>query len=463
MAKDFTKDFTEGKIVGPLVRFAVPLFLANLLQIVYNMADMMIVGNVCGQVGLSAVSVGGQMTDFFTILILGFSNAAQVIISQLLGAKRRDKLGKFVGTFAITLIVAALINTAAALILRRQILIWLNTPAEAFDEALRYSVISMSGIIFVFGYNAVSAVMRGLGDSKRPFMFIAAAAVLNVIGDLILVAGLGMGAMGAALATVAAQAISFVSALVYLARHRKMLGFEMSRSDFKLDWGLFKTLLKLGVPMALKSAAVSFSMLFTTSFICSYGLAVTTVTGIGNKINQIGNLVATSLNTAGATMIGQNIGAERYNRVPKVMMTVWGINIAISALLAGVIVAFPEWFFSLFASDLYSVDAALGVTVMTVALQYVPLAVLSLFACAFRSGANSLINGSGNFAVNMSVALLDALILRIGLGLLLGLACGWGYKGFWYGNYISAFTPFFIGVVFYFTGKWKTRKNVVKD
>ena len=463
MAKDFTKDFTKGPIVGPLIKFGIPLFLANLLQIVYNMVDMMVVGNVCGQVGLSAVSVGGEVTGFFTFLIMGFSNAAQIVISQLLGAGQRSKIGKFIGTFALTLLGFAVINTTLAMVLRRYALIWMNTPEAAFDEALRYSVVSMAGIVFVFGYNAVSAIMRGLGDSKRPFVFIAVAAVLNVGLDCLFVMAFGLGAMGAALATVIAQAISFGGALVYLVKNKERLGFEIHFSDFRMDWQLFGILMKLGVPMALKSGAVTISRLVTNSFVYSYGLAATAITGIGAKINQIGNLVSNSLNTAGASMVGQNIGAETYNRVYKVVVYVWIINIAITAVLAGILVAFPEQVFGLFTSELYTMDESLNMTVMEVAMLYVPAGVLVLFASAFRSGANALINGSGNFAVNMAIALLDAIILRIGLGLLFGLAMGMGFRGFWYGDGISAFTPFVIGGIFLLSGKWKTRKNVVKE
>lgn len=454
MAKDFTHDFTEGPITGPLIRFGFPLFMANLLQIVYNMVDMMVVGNVCGKAGLSAVTVGGSVTDFFTVLVMGFSSAAQIIISQFIGAKRRDRIGSFIGTFAITLLCGAAINTAVALILRRHLLMWMNTPPEAFEQALSYSVMSMSGIVFVFGYNAVSAIMRGLGDAKRPFIFIAIAAVTNAVLDVVFVAGLHMQAFGAALATVMAQAISFIIAIIYLVKNRSRLGFEFHKSDIRFEKELFLTLVKLGIPMALKSAAVSFSRLFTNSFVNSYGVEVAAVTGIGSKINQIGNLVSNSLNTAGSSMVGQNIGAQKYKRVPKIMLSVWVINISLTLVLVAVMILFPQWVFSLFTKDM---------SIMGVAMEFVPIAVIMLMASALRSGANALINGSGNFAVNLTVALLDALILRISLGLLFGLVMGYGYRGFWLGDALSGMTPFFIAVVFYFTGKWKTRKHIVKD
>lgn len=452
--KDFTNDYTEGKIFVPLLKFSTPLMLANLLQIVYNMVDMIIVGNVNGQVGISAVSIGGSVTDFFTCMTMGLSNAAQIIISQLLGAKRRERIGAFVGTFTIALATIAITFTALSLILRRQLLVVMNTPEEAFAEALSYSVISMSGIIFVYGYNAVSAIMRGLGDAKRPFIFIAIAAVTNIILDILFVMGFKMGAAGAALATIIGQALSFVIALIYLTKNKDRLGFELHLSDFRVDRELLVTFIKLGIPMALKNAAVTFSRLFVSSFVNSYGVVVSAVSGIGYKLNSIANLVSNSMNTAGASMVGQNIGAEKYDRIPKIMKAVWITNLSLMTVLAAIVLIFPRWVFGLFG---------LEETAMNVAMEYVPVILILFYATALRSGANALINGSGNFAVNMAVALLDALILRLGLGLLLGLVCGWEYRGFWYGDAFSAITPFVIGIVFLISGRWKTRKHIVKD
>ncbi|MGI6072600.1 MAG: MATE family efflux transporter [Lachnospiraceae bacterium] len=454
MEKEFTRDYTEGKITLPLVRFALPLFLANILQIFYNMVDMIVVGHVEGQAGLSAVSIGGEITMLFTVLVMGFSNAAQIIISQYVGARQKDKIGRFIGTLVLTLLAAAIVCTVLALMMRKQMLDWMNTPQEAYEQALGYSVMSMSGIIFVFGYNAVSAIMRGLGDSKRPFLFVTIASVLNMLLDVAFVVGLKMGAFGAALATVISQAISFLCAIIYLFRNKERLGFELSRKDLRMDWGMFKTLIKLGIPLALRSAAVIFSRLFTNSFVYSYGLAVTAVTGIGSKINMIGNLVSMSLQTAGATMVGQNIGGQKYSRVWKIMISVWTINLALTLPLIAAIILFPEQIFMLFTSD---------ISIMDVVREFVPIAAIMLSACVLRSGAGSLTIGSGNFMVNFAVALIDALIARIGLALLFGIVFDMGYRGFWLGDAISGTMPFFIGIVFLLSGRWKTRKHIIKE
>ena len=208
MAKQrFITDFTEGNVPKQLLRFATPLLLANLLQAVYNMADMVIVGRVMGSVGLSAVSVGGDVSGFLTFLAMGFSNAGQVIISQYIGAGQRKKVGGFVGTMFTFLTACSLVLSVICLIFRQGILGLMNTPAASWDEALAYSTVCIAGLFFIYGYNMVSAVLRGMGDSRHPFIFIALAAVMNIVLDIVLVWGLQMGAMGAAIATVFSQGV----------------------------------------------------------------------------------------------------------------------------------------------------------------------------------------------------------------------------------------------------------------
>ena len=190
------KDFTKGNITSQLIKFSFPLFCANLLQVVYNMVDMVVVGNVIGKAGISAVAVGGDIAAFMTFIAMGFANAGQVIIAKYIGAGKRDRIGRFVGTMSGFLFCCAIVISSVAFIFRAQILDLMNTPPEAYEGAMRYSVISMAGLVFIYGYNAVSAVLRGMGDSKHPFVFIAISAILNVILDLAFVVGLDMGLPG---------------------------------------------------------------------------------------------------------------------------------------------------------------------------------------------------------------------------------------------------------------------------
>jgi len=456
MAKQrFITDFTEGNVPKQLLRFATPLLLANLLQAVYNMADMVIVGRVMGSVGLSAVSVGGDVSGFLTFLAMGFSNAGQVIISQYIGAGQRKKVGGFVGTMFTFLTACSLVLSVICLIFRQGILGLMNTPAASWDEALAYSTVCIAGLFFIYGYNMVSAVLRGMGDSRHPFIFIGLAAVMNIVLDIVLVWGLQMGAMGAAIATVFSQGFSFVACAIFLWRSRHEMDFEVSFQDFlhpKMEY--LSSLTKLGIPMAIKSASIHFSKLFVNSWINSYGVAVSAMAGIVNKLGSICNLISNSVNAAGSSMVGQNVGAQKYERVPRIMTTCFCFTLCSSALMALAVYLFPELVFGIFTDE---------AAVMAIAMEWLPVSVVLFLGSACRSPMNALINGSGNHKVNFATAILDGIVMRIGLGVLLGLVLHMDYIGFWLGDALAGYTPFFIGLVYYFTGSWKTRKYVIKE
>lgn len=448
-------DFTTGSVPKQLLIFAAPLFLSNMLQIVYNMADMVIVGRALGKVGLSAVAVGGDITNFLMFLAMGFSGAGQVIISQYIGANRRDQLGRFVGTMFTFLTICALLLSVSCLYLRESLMRLMHTPAESFDQALAYATVCMVGLVFIYGYNIVSAVLRGMGDSRHPFIFISIAALMNIFLDLLLVFGFHLGAMGAALATVVSQGFSFVCCAVFLWHSRERFGFEIKGKDFaRLDREMLKQLIGLGVPMALKSASVQFSKLFVNSWINSYGVEVSAVAGIAGKFNNISNQISNAVNTAGSSMVGQNIGAEKYERVPRILITCAAIMLTVATTVSAVLLLFPTQVFGFFMDE---------AEVLAVAMEFLPIAVLIFYGGAFHAPMNALVNGSGNYTINFITAILDGLLLRIGLALLFGLALNLRYIGFWLGDALASFTPFWLGMIYYLSGAWRTRKYLIKD
>ena len=455
MSQSQIRDFTQGNISRQLVVFAWPLFLSNLMQVVYNMVDMIVVGKVLGKAGLSAVAVGGDVTNLLTFISMGFASAGQVLIARHIGARQREKIGPFVGTMSSFLIVCALVVSTAGLVLQDTILNLMNTPSEAYSGALSYSTICMSGLVFIYGYNVVSAILRGMGDSRHPFVFISIAAVLNVVLDLIFVVRLNMGAGGAALATVISQAVSFLSCVVFLARNRKQFELNVTRRDFlRWDHEMLRELIGLGTPMAIKSASVYVSKLFVNSWINSYGVAVSAFAGIAQKIANVSNLISNSMNAAGSTMVGQNIAAGEFDRVKQIMVAIARITLSIAVLLSVTMALFPEQIFGLFTEP--------GDTdVLAIAGGYVPIAVLLFFGSALRAVMNALINGSGNYKVNFATAILDGIVLRIGLAVLFGLVLDLRHYGFWLGDALAGFTPFWIGLIFYFSGHWK--KGVLKN
>ncbi|MBO5102446.1 MAG: MATE family efflux transporter [Clostridia bacterium] len=451
MSKSEIKDFTEGNITKQLLLFAAPLFLSNLLQVVYNMVDMAVVGATVGKEGISAVSVGGDIIALLTFVGMGFGGAGQVLIAKYVGLGQREKIGRFVGTMSGFLTVAVAVLTLVGIVFREPLLLLMNTPSEAYSGALSYSVICTLGLIFIYGYNIVSAVLRGMGDSKHPFVFIAIAAAINIVLDIVFVVWLGMGAAGAALATVTSQAGSFVISVIYLILHRERFSLDVSFSCF-IHWDreMLADLVRLGTPMAIKTASIQFSKLFVNSFINSYGIAVSAFAGIANKIASVANLISMAMNNAGSTMVGQNIAARKYSRVNKILLNLALITLTVSAVLSAVMLLAPDAVYSLFTTD---------PEVLKIGREFVPISLILFLAAALRAVMNALMNGSGNYKINFATAIFDGIVMRIGLALLFGIALGMEHLGFWLGDALAGFTPFVIGTVFYLSGKWRAKDS----
>ena len=440
------RDLTEGNVAKLLFTFAMPLFVANALQAVYNLVDMVVVGQVIGGPGMSAVSIGGDVLHLLTFLAMGFSSAGQVIIAQLVGAKRLDDVRRLIGTMFTFLLAVSLTIAVVCFLIRDPILNWLNTPAESYSYTMDYMVTCIVGLPFIYGYNIVSAILRGMGDSRRPFIFIAIAAVLNTVLDILFVAGMGMGAFGAALATVIGQGVSFIVSLVYLYKNKESFGFDFRPESFKVDSVMLQKLLALGIPMAIQSAAVSFSKIVLTAWINAEGMIYSALSGIYNKVGMMMAIVSNSFTTAGSSMVGQNLGAGKYERILKILRVVSITGITIATVISGLVLLFPQAMTEMFTSD--------AAVLAESSLIILPI-ILNFYGAATRAGAFAIINGSGNSRLNLLVALIDGMISRIGFAALLGFALHMGCQGFWYGDAIAGFMPMVIGGIFYLSGKWK--------
>ncbi len=448
------RDLTVGSVPKTLLTFSLPLFLSGLLQMVYNMVDMIVVGRFIGKEGLSAVAIGGEVLMLITFVAMGFSNAGQILISRFVGENRKDRIGEMVGTLFTLLISLAVVITIIFLFSYRGILAWLNTPEEILEYTRSYCIICILGTVFIYGYNLVSAILRGMGDSRHPFLFIAIASVINIILDLLFVGPLGMGPGGAALATVIGQAASFLFALSLLYRNRAQIYFDFKPSHFRIYKTVIKPLLSLGFPMVIQSAAVTFSMLFVNSYINAYGTIAIAVTGVARKLENMLGVVSQAISSAGGAMVSQALGAGKIKRVPKIVYTALWV-VAIPAVVFAAVTWFhPEWLFGLFSDD---------AEVLAMAVTYVPVAMVQYVGATLRPANFALINGSGNSRLNLMVALLDGIASRIGLSLLLGVTFGMGIFGFWYGNAFSGCVPFLIGGIYLLSGTWKKRASVRKE
>lgn len=447
-SQSMVTDMTTGNVTKLLLNFAFPLFVSNALQAVYNIVDMIVVGQYIGGVGMSAVSTGGDILNLLTFIAMGFSSAGQVLIARDVGSKNMDNVKKTIGTMFTFLLSISLIVSVVCFCIRHNILRLLNTPAESYAFTLDYTVTCMVGLLFIYGYNIVSAILRGMGDSRRPFVFIAIAAALNIVLDVVFVAVFHMEVFGTALATVISQAVSFIVAVTYLYKKKESFGFDFKRESFKIDPSALKRLVALGIPMAIQSAAISLSKVVLMSWINMAGVVYSALAGIFNKVNVMIGIVSNSFTAAGSTMVGQNLGAKEYKRVPVIMRTVGFCTILVSTIFTVGICMFQGSFYHLFTSD----TAVLAVADILL----IPI-ILNFYGAATRSIAFSLINGSGNTKLNYAVAILDGIISRIGIAALLGFGMKMGCEGFWYGDALAGFIPIVIGMSYFISGRWKKR------
>lgn len=455
MAKNntFINDLTKGSVTKQLFRFALPFVAANILQSTYNIVDMIVIGRVVGSTGLAAATVGGELTVFLTCLCMGFTSGGQVMIAQCVGSGNRKMISRIIGTLATFLFICALVITAISLIFAKQFLVWMNVSEEAWKDTLDYSMVSYAGILFAFGYNAVSACLRGMGDSKRPMLFIGIAAATNVVLDITFVAGFGWAGFGAALATVIGQAVSFITAAVYLYKKRDKLGFEFEKGMFRLDREVLKPLVKQGVPLALKHGALNFSVLIVNSMINSYGYVVTAVTGVGSKLSTIQSIFTNTISQATAAMDGQNLGAGKVDRVKKItgISTLWSAIAVI--VFCTCLILFPRQIFSVFTDD---------PAVLDLSVKYVFVMSTMYIGFMLQTGPNGVVTAAGAAGFNMLTAIVEAVIGRLLVAWLLGTVLGFGIMGFWYASALSPTMAAVFAWAYYIKGSWKTKKLLIE-
>ena len=448
--KTLINDMSRGPVLTKLFRFALPIMLANLLQAVYSMVDMIVVGQFCGPGGLSAVGIGGQLSFLFLTVGMGLGNGGQIVISQQVGMKS-GKIAKTVGTMITMEFLAALVIGAIGIVFHNPILDLLNTPPEARSNAVSYLLICSSGMIFIYEYNAICAILRGMGESRLPLVFIAVASLVNIVLDLLFVGVLGWEAAGAAAATVIAQGVAFFIGAVYLYRHRAALGFDFKLRSFRIDREQMIALCRIGIPNVVQQILITGSITFINAQINAFGVTASACDSIGGKLNSVANIVAGSVSTASSTMIAQSFGARNMERVRKAVRACFLINMVWWILLGGCYLLFPRFIFRMFTSD---------AAVLEMAPLYLRYAVIWLLALCSMNAFYALVNGIGFASFNLIVGLIDGVAARIGLSLLLGSLIG--LPGYWLGSGLAGFVTTLSMGFYYLTGWWTKREAVTK-
>ena len=317
-------DFTQGSILKKLVFFMLPVLGALILQAAYGAVDLLVVGRFGSTSGLSAVSTGSQVLNLVTFVVIQFAMGITVLIARYLGEKRPEQIGSVIGGAVLVFTCISIGLFILMVCFARPISILMQAPTEAVDLTADYVRICGSGIFFIVAYNLMSAIFRGLGDSKSPLLFVLVACIVNVIGDLFFVAVLHKDAAGAALATVLAQALSVVFAVVLLVK--KELPFAIKNSDFRFN-PQCKKFLKIGLPLALQECLTQLSFLALCAFVNRLGLEASSGYGVACKIVNFAMLVPSALMQSMASFVSQNVGAGKSKRAKKSMFT--GIEVGL--------------------------------------------------------------------------------------------------------------------------------------
>ena len=341
-------DFTQGSILKKLAAFMLPILGALVLQAAYGAVDLLVVGRFGSTIGLSAVSTGSQVLNLVTFVVTQLAMGVTVLIARYLGEKKPELIGSVIGGAAVVFTLLSAVLFVVMVGFARSISVLMQAPAEAVALTASYVRICGAGIFFIVAYNLLAAVFRGLGDSKSPLLFVLVACVVNIIGDLVLVAGFHLDAAGAAIATVAAQAVSVLCAVVILLK--KKLPFTIRKSDFRLNLQSRK-FLSIGLPLALQEFLTQLSFLALCAFVNRLGLEASSGYGVACKLVNFAMLIPSSLMQSMASFVSQNMGAGNPKRAKKAMFTGIGIGLAFGCAMFALVFFRGDLLSSVFTTD----------------------------------------------------------------------------------------------------------------
>lgn len=449
--KKIVKDFTKGSIPAQLIWFTLPFMASNALQVIYSTVDMIVVGNYVGTPGLSAVSQSSLIVNFATMVCLGFSNGGQVLVAQALGAGKKKELNSIIGTLFTLLACISIFFTIVIFITKDIILKVMNIPEVSYQMSQQYMLICGGGLLFTAGYNMIAAVLRGMGDSKRPFLFILIASVINLTLDLIFVGGFGWGVAGAAWATIIGQAVSFLFSLYFLFKHKENFGFDFKLSSLVPSKKYTGMMVSLGTPMAIQSGCINLSMLYVNSLINDIDVVASATFGVGVRIDDIVNKLSQGIQFAALPMISQNIAAGEQKRAQKVVWYAWLYAGIYTGVCMVIYLVWGRTLFQMFTDD---------VAVHDMSAVFISAIIWMFPAMAMFRGGNAFIQGIGNAKLSLILSILDGVVLRIGLSWLFGIALEWGFFGFVLGYGLAPYGCAVPGFFYFISGIWKKRKTL---
>lgn len=440
-------DLTEGKVWKVIVRFALPLLVGNLLQQFYNITDSIIVGQFLGKEALAAVSASFFIYYFIISLVIGVGSGTTVVISQLFGAKQYQKVQLAFSSFFIFMLVGGIILSIAGIIFAEPVFRLTNTPEEVIPQAVAYFRIYIGGTFLFVTFNSIISILRGVGESVRPMLFILITTVLNIAFDLLFILVFKWGIEGAARATVVSQGIGMCIALAYVNNTHPLLSIK--KQDMLFDWKLFKESLKIGLPTSVQQCAIALGLIALLGIVNSFGTNTLTAYGAAGKIDTIITQAILTLSGALAAFCGQNIGAGRLDRVKKGVQFTMYTNIALGLLTFAAVYLFGNEMMRIFTKD---------IDVVAIGKEYLLIIGGFFIAHGALNVYNGALRGAGDTLFPMITSLVCLWLIRIPLAYYLS---SWlGRNGIWWAIGISITIGLIVTFVYYKIGFWKRRRRI---
>jgi len=441
-------NLTRGTVYKQIFKFALPMLIGNMFQQLYNIVDSIIVGNFIGKQALAAVGASFPIIFLLVSLVLGIATGSTIVVAQYFGAKKFENVQKTVDTLIIVLFSASIIISTIGIIFSKKIFILMGLPPELMQDATNYLNIYMLGFVVFFGFQGFSAVLRGIGDSRTPVYFLILATLLNVALDLLFIVNFKLGIKGAAYATIISQLIAYIGIILFVNKYNKHIKFRFIK--LKFDKIIFKQSMRIGTPAGIQTSFVALGMMALITIVNKFGTTVIAGYSIATKVDALATLPAMNFAMAFSTFVGQNIGANKLDRVKKGLLSTFIMTSIMSGTITLIIIFFGHNILSLFTPDKSVID---------IGNNY--LIIVSSFYLIFTSMfvVNGVMRGAGDTLIPMFITLFALWFVRIPMALFL--SGKFNEIGIWWSIPIAWTTGLILSFTYYKIGKWKT-KSVVR-
>lgn len=438
------KDFTKGSETRLILNFAIPILFGSMFQQLYNIVDSIFIGNYVGKEGLAAVGASFPVIFALISFVIGIGSGATVVISQYYGAKDESSVKKAIDTLYIFMFFASLFVSVLGIVFAREIFELTDLPEDVMPQAIRYLQIYMAGNVLFFGFAGTNAILRGLGDSKTPLYFTIIATLINIFLDWLFIGQLGWGVGGAAFGTIIAQGGAFVTGILYLNRTHHLLTLHPSR--LKFNWKIFVQSVKIGLPTGFQQTFVAFGMVALFGIVNEFGTDTVAAYSVGMRIDSVPAMLAMAFSAAVAPFVGQNIGANKPERVRSGFIATFLLSSLLTIILTFIYMLFPEQIVRAFSDD---------PKVLEIGVEYIKVVAPFYIIFSIMFVLNGVLRGAGATLIPMFITLIALWFIRIPASYFM--AEEFGRIGIWWGIPIGWFFGMGLAFIYYLSGKWKNK------